>query len=484
MKLNDCVTITELRQISHENLSSFSLYLSENETVGERVVCSKILRCLPGKRLSGTGELAGRPVFVKLFIDPSRAKIHWQREITGVLSLTGKKIETPKLIRSGRHSDQGFYFCVFEYLVDARTLTSYWDEGEPKCRINLLLELTQLLAKHHQAGIVQKDLHLNNFLKANRIIYTLDGGDITLSPNTLSKQESFDNLAAFFAQFPPANDIHIEACVSCYGQSRNLIFDSEDIRQLNQLTETIRQQRKHEYLNKIKRECTAFVCHRRWYRFMVYSRKHGSDELLNLFAKPDQYMDRGTMIKKGNTCTVASVRLGQRTVVIKRYNIKNWRHAFNRAFRPSRAYCAWYNAHRLGFYGIETPTPIALLENRWGPLRRGAYFIAEYADGISSSDFFLNPKIDKQEKFAAAKNVTQLLLSLWKLKISHGDLKANNILLENGRVILIDLDSMQQHSRMMAFKRSWQKDMIRFFKNWAGSKEVKDLFERQLEGYL
>lgn len=69
--------------------------------------------------------------------------------------------------------------------------------------------------------------------------------------------------------------------------------------------------------------------------------------------------------------------------------------------------------------------------------------------------------------------MAQALLSLFetlcRLRISHGDLKATNLLWHEGRVWLIDLDAMKQHRSDTAFARVWRRDRARFLRNWAAS---------------
>ncbi|MDA3918382.1 MAG: hypothetical protein PF690_15610 [Deltaproteobacteria bacterium] len=66
---------------------------------------------------------------------------------------------------------------------------------------------------------------------------------------------------------------------------------------------------------------------------------------------------------------------------------------------------------------------------------------------------------------------------LKSLKISHGDMKADNILIHDDKPFFIDLDSMKWHKRELRFSHAWKKDMKRFMKNWKNSPEVAGLFK-------
>jgi hypothetical protein len=100
-----------------------------------------------------------------------------------------------------------------------------------------------------------------------------------------------------------------------------------------------------------------------------------------LLAAPDRAISSGEVFKDGGTTTVARIVVKGRALLIKRYNLKNLRHALGRLWRPSRAWHSWREAHRLQFFDIPTPRPLALIEERCGPLRRRAWLICEYCPG-------------------------------------------------------------------------------------------------------
>ena len=475
------VTSTELRRITHENIAPFILNIKGENSKTNPLCCSKILRCLPGKRLSCEGEWRGRTVFAKLFIDPDRAKVHWQRDIQGVRALMEKKILTPPLVDSNILPDGGGYYCLFEYFPDAKNSKELWDAADTYGRIRLLHRLSELVAKHHAAGIVQKDLHLDNFLAVGNKIYTLDGAEIHFEADPLILKPSFKNLATLFAQFSPENDENIVDALRIYAKARYWKIIPEDFNFVQRFTVKQRQKRKNEFFKKTKRECTAFIYHREWIRLSVCGRKFNTDGIKRLMADPDGSIVRGKPIKLGNTSTVASTMVDGQCILIKRYNIKNWKHAVNRAFRPTRAFRSWTNAHRLDFYGINTPKPIAFVEERWGPLRRKAYYISEYCSGDTSFDFFHNLEIEQKRKIQIAGAIVEQLKKLRNLKISHGDLKASNILISGDRIILIDLDSMKEHTCSRSFEKAWEKDLERFFENWSASESTTALFKKYLD---
>lgn len=177
---------------------------------------------------------------------------------------------------------------------------------------------------------------------------------------------------------------------------------------------------------------------------------------------PDAFMARGKLLKAGNTATVVKAEINGRAVVIKRYNIKNWRHALARCLRPTRAMHSWIHAHMLEIIGIRSLIPVALLEQRVGPLHGKAYFIAEWIEAPDLLSHASDAPLNAQE--AAA--LSSLLQQMQKCQLSHGDFKANNLLLDRGDIAVIDLDAMRRHRSARRFARALKKDLERLRRNW------------------
>jgi len=238
--------------------------------------------------------------------------------------------------------------------------------------------------------------------------------------------------------------------------------------------------RKKNYLKKIYRECSAFVCRKAWERFMVCDRDFHNEAMARFLDDPDLVIDASRLLKDGNTSTVALVEVGGQRLVVKRYNIKNPWHALNRSLRPSRAWVSWRNAHRLALLGIPTPKPIAFLEKRWGPFRSVAYFIMEYVDGIDAYRLFHSDTAREINREGLVKRLGKLLQLFADASISHGDFKATNFIVANEGLAIIDVDGMCEHRLRWRFRRAFRRDCKRFMKNWTDLPEVARIFRDQL----
>jgi tRNA A-37 threonylcarbamoyl transferase component Bud32 len=210
-------------------------------------------------------------------------------------------------------------------------------------------------------------------------------------------------------------------------------------------------------MKKVLRDCSEFYAEQGFSYFLVCARTSYRDGIEALIDNIDEQFERGVVIKGGNTVTVARLHVDGEPLVVKRYNIKSWRHAIGRMWRPTRAQRAWQNAHRLRMLGIATIQPVALIEHRFGPLRRSAYLVMRDAGGV-----------DLRERFESRhiRAVIGLFTDLLRAGLVHGDAKATNFIDVEGRIHLIDLDSMRAPRSQRAVQRGTSRDIDRFVENW------------------
>jgi tRNA A-37 threonylcarbamoyl transferase component Bud32 len=184
------------------------------------------------------------------------------------------------------------------------------------------------------------------------------------------------------------------------------------------------------------------------------------------------------LLKNGNSATITKFTIDGSEVVIKRYNMKTITHALRRAFKKSRADHSWKHAHIIKKMGIRTPYPVAMKEKRFGVFRNKAFFICDYIEGPTAFDYFKDKKIKNHDKKIMAEKTIKMLNKLKSSMISHGDMKATNIIIHGNEPFILDLDSMKIHKNKYLFNKAWQKDMKRFIKNWDGSPELNKLFKK------
>lgn len=197
--------------------------------------------------------------------------------------------------------------------------------------------------------------------------------------------------------------------------------------------------------------------------------------------QPTSVMARGRVLKHDATTTVALVPGDECGWVIKRYNTKNLWHALRRQLRTSRALNCWWAAAWLRDASIDTPRPVAVLEERyWRVLRGRSYLVCKFIDGETLDKVLgrqaLEGPVGHDELIAQAAGIIRRLR---EHGIVHGDLKATNFVVQGGRVFLLDLDAARRASgRRLA--AGLDKDLRRFLRNWDDQPTLAQAFRQRL----
>lgn len=445
--------------------------------LGDRVeplTFTKVLRLLPAKRIVGVANLSGREYLVKAYLGRSSAR-YARRERSGVGLIVDAGVLTPELMWHARLADGKGEVLAFEYLSDAISMEDCWCHTQSDERkADILTRAMVIIGKLHNHGVVQNDIHLGNFLLSDQRLYTIDGGDIVKkSAPPLSEKPSLHNLGMFFAQFYPRYDEFVELVLPAYESVRGWKADSSRLAVVLRDIRKNREKRKQQCINKAFRECTRFICNSSFARFEVCERKACTPGMQQLISDPDKMIAEGKLLKDGNSSTVALVKVDGKDYVVKRYNFKHLRHRIRRLFRRSRAWHSWANACRMEFLGIRAVRPVALIEERFGPVRGVAYFVTEYVEGLDALKLLHSLKNPNGEVEA----LSSLLLDLSESRISHGDLKATNFVMSSEGPVILDLDAMREHKNHDSFRRAFNRDVDRFMKNWQDHPELADQFE-------
>lgn len=450
MKVQE-VTAMELAQAGRTPSAPFAIALAD----GRWLHLDTLLRVLPGKRITGIARFEGQRVIAKLFIAPRGSERHWQRERQGIELLRQRGLPTPQPVAAGELESGGFYVLT-AYIETAHALSDI----PVDVTVAALPCLFMLLGRMHANGLTHEDAHWGNFLAREDTLFVLDGDAIRDNQSGPALQE---NLALVMSQLPPDTLAEQrEALIAAYRSGNPTAM--LDLPRFNRQIEAATHRRLQDYLDKCLRDCTLFKVEKTPDRFTAVLRSEAG-WLAPVIADPDRWMKDGTPLKLGRTATLARVKCRDRRLVIKRYNIKNTRHAISRALRPSRAWHSWIEGHRLQFLGIATPQPLALIEQRFGPLRGKAWLITAFDEGksLAARHHHTSTVVPAEAELAA---IGKLFRQLMAARISHGDLKATNLLWNGERISLIDLDAMRQHGNYGSFRRVWQKDHERFLANW------------------
>ncbi len=398
---------------------------------------TRVLRWLPGKRLTALVEPAG---VLKVFVG-ERSTARLGRERAGIEAFHLSGLATPAVLETGAS------WLLFEHLPSAEHATAA-----------LVSPLAAGLATLHAAGFLHGDLHLGNFLQHRGVLHFIDGDSVV--QRSVSEDAGLAELAILLAQFPvAAGDLTAEA-LAAYAEVRPVRADAAALG--GRLNEA-RRKRIDYYLAKSRRSCTEFeilhdagrrlACRRQQLKLGRYFLDH-LDAAFGAQAR---------FLKQGRSATVVRVFVDGQPLIVKRYNVKGFTHRLRRIFKR-RARRSWEAALTLEFLGIPTARPVALLET--GPVYwpGPAYLVFEDLGDDDLAGLTAGGSID----VSSADAVVWLLRLLRRAGIVHGDMKSTNFLRQGEGFALIDVDGLTRHGGDAA------KDVARLLANWPEGSAVRD----------
>ena len=178
--------------------------------------------------------------------------------------------------------------------------------------------------------------------------------------------------------------------------------------------------------------------------------------------------------KNGPATTVVPVSFNAESLILKRYNARSLLHVFSRALRQTRAMRCWKRSYDFAQAGINVALPCMMFEQRLGPVRLDAYFLCEKLDGEELLE--LLPTMSNVDQQSVLTQMKDAFKKMRAAKLTHGDMKATNIMWVDGELFFIDLDAARKHRFMSTWRRSHVKDVKRFIKNWKGQPQLLALF--------
>lgn len=412
---------------------------------GVRVVCTAVLRAQPGRRLVLRATVDGREMIVKAFFGP-RANRDSRREERGTTVLRESGVATPGLLGVGRGG--GARILAFEVLDGAR---------EP-C-LDDVGKVLATLARMHNGGILQRDLHPGNFLVSGTRLFAIDGGGVAVS-RTLRGARRLSDVARLLAHYPNDALGSLAPWVTAYEDAAGVALPTRrPADDLHDRVARARRRRLAKFTAKTHRECTAFSVREEPRRRIVVERGDDDPQLAAIVADPDRAASKGEPLKRGNTAI--AVRCGD--FVVKRYNVKDPWHRHRLRWRSTRAQNAWRTGHGLRFAGLATPRPRALIEMRNPRVGEAvAFLVVDHIEGEA-----LDLTVNRASGDPDLNRALARLFRAWRdLRFVHGDTKASNFVVKDGDIYVLDLDAAVFHRIGWHFVRAHRRDRIRFLANW------------------
>lgn len=472
----------QLRALTHSNKEvSFQMQLEDEQVI----TIEKILRLVPKRRLVAIGSWKGESIVLKLFFHRKRASMHANKDANGSLTLQKIKIPTPPLLYKGISQDKQTQVLIFSRIFDAETLDLiWWNKARADEHIEKLKAVIVELATQHVFGVIQHDLHLKNFLATEKMIYTLDGADVELHADKLSKQMSMENIALFLSQLGTGVGDMQETLFRYYAKQRGWIVKSEDINMLFTMIKQWDDKRWGSFARKIYRDATDFQRIRTWNKKGMVYRDYTGAAFSEFIRHPDVIFSKSPddLLKAGRSSTVIKATFDGKMIVIKRYNLKNIMHRLRRLWRTTRAEKNWRLMHKLNLFGIKTAKPIAYLEYNGLGFHGRSYYLSDYIEGQTLLSYLTNATVSEEDKMVVIEQVVLLFKKLKQLKITHGDLKETNILInQQKQPLLIDWDGAKEYVSTLLYEKGFKKEMKRFLRNFAEHPALLEMFQHRLE---
>tara|TARA_Y100000590_G_scaffold136257_1_gene155998 strand:- start:13183 stop:14679 length:1497 start_codon:yes stop_codon:yes gene_type:complete len=166
----------------------------------------------------------------------------------------------------------------------------------------------------------------------------------------------------------------------------------------------------------------------------------------------DSFMKSGDIIKDEVGHKIVSVNFKDKAFIIKKYQTKGWLHNLRKLFSQTRALTAWKASHWYNAAGINTLNIVCVIEkfNVFGTTE--SYLISSVIQGERLDKH----GIETQNIFLIPNRLVSFFKRLKWIGFNHGDAKSSNFFINQGRLIVLDLDiakrsffRYQNHNRLI-----------------------------------
>ena len=128
-----------------------------------------------------------------------------------------------------------------------------------------------------------------------------------------------------------------------------------------------------------------------------------------------------------------------------------------------------------GQAGLTVAQPYMMHEQRFAMFNLDAFFAAQKLAGQELLAAL--PKLERAEQDQVVMAIRDMFERFKAFSLSHGDMKATNLLWDGKNVALIDLDAAHQHAGKKSWNKANRKDRRRFLKNWHDQPQLLERFE-------
>jgi hypothetical protein len=228
-------------------------------------------------------------------------------------------------------------------------MNEIFSKASEKERLELMKKVCAELAGQHEKGIVQKDLHLGNFLLSGETIVVLDPAEMRFSNRPVGRRKSTTQLALLTSNISETEGVR--EIWGEYFNRRGWQLEEPDEQMLEAKTEAYKRRGLKKGLKKSLRTSKRFIRIKTGNFVAVFAREFYAQE------KPTDINKRieELMTYKG------------KEIVVERYGHKGFFDSLLQTIMGSRARQEWLAGYRVMMLGIPAPKPLAYIEQRkWG----------------------------------------------------------------------------------------------------------------------
>lgn len=476
----------QISLLKHNAQVPFQVNISSEQFLtgtGAVLECVEILRAKPQKKMVCEAIFEKQKVIAKFFLSPDTAKSDFEKELSSYTLLTQAQINTPKQLTSGILNKSGFY-VLYECVESINSLEKQIPLKPNKTSLAYINQIMQILAQMHNSNIQQFDLKIKHFsIQKDDQLIIVDCAKVIpleIASSALSNEtritQIHKNLATLFAQLSINYDPYRESFLKSY-QLATIISKKLSLHSICQDMKQIRQADLQKYQRKALIGHSEFIYEKDEHKTLIYDKQYADKKWLNFYQQINSIFDASSHLKENHSANILLAQCGGKEVIIKRYT----KLKLSKSRKSSQAWNSWQNAHQLIALGIKAPKPIAIIEQGIGWLKNYSFYLSEYDTSENAlSHYSMKTELSKEH----LEEFKQLFTAMISSNISHSDLRADNILLTNDGLSLIDVDTIKFYSsstiKSHRFKKIFDKDLQSFMKNWPLNSTMYQQFKQLL----
>lgn len=420
------------------------------ERSGRVLHLDRLVHQYPGKRLIFRGHLAdGEPVAAKFYLGFLRQGWEWLRGLRGARLLQRSGVASPNLHHAGYCREATAWLAVFDWIeADEPWPPSTWPLARADHR-----RLIEILAAHHHAGVVQKDMNWRNFIPRCGRLYTVDTDRVSGRPAPLNRARSLARVTDVYASKSRIPDHELHWAYNEYCDHRG--WQACDYERLR-FIQGIRKARVEHARMVARRSFRGWKHYRRFAtrrcRVVFDQRAISSETVEQFVAKHCASAEPESMQLEPS---LPAIGMSVHAIPELRRRSAGAGPSFVR--KPTARH-TWLNNVTLRRLAFAAPKGVALIEDRG---RQRTWLISEKTDVTPLASSLIRASAEERGQFIEA--LRDLLVEMKKYRILNRAWRLDALGWDGDRIWLLDVSEIRFHPWFLpGFDRRWQRELEAF----------------------